>query len=349
MTPRRLCILPVRWPEIPAGDDLDQRIVETGGLCDGDIVVLTSKVVSKAAGRVVSGERTDWVTAEAAGVVARRGETVIARTRHGLVLAAAGVDASNTTAGTVVLLPEDADATARLLRRRIEELSGCNVAVVVTDTAGRAWRLGQTDIAIGCAGLEPLADLRGSADSFGRRLDVTMPATADEIAAASDLVTGKVTGCPLAVVRGLSSAVLPRGHAGPGAVALVRDPDADLFGLGAREAALAASLRRDDDALGAFPALGPDEEVPFGAVAAGASAGVSFAVQHSGTDRQRTWVVQVGVRWPGETADWFDAGQLVERARVLATAHRLVETPTTGAAEARPGWRTAACMTWRIA
>lgn len=349
MTARCLCIIPVRWPEISTGDDLGRRIVETGDICDGDIVVLTSKVVSKAAGRVVSGERTDWVTAETAGVVARRGETVIARTRHGLVLAAAGVDASNTPAGTVVLLPEDADATARLLRKRIDELSGCNVAVIVTDTAGRAWRLGQTDLAIGCAGLEPLADLRGSADSFGRRLEVTMPATADEIAAACDLVTGKVTECPLALVRGLSSAVLPRETAGPGAVALVRDPAADLFGLGAREAAVAAGLRREGDALASFPALGTDEEVPFMAVAAGASPDVSFTVRRSGKDRQRTWVVQVDVRSTGETANWFDAGQLVERARALATAHRLVETPATDAAEAHPGWRTAACMSWRIA
>jgi coenzyme F420-0:L-glutamate ligase len=348
MTTGRICVTAVRWPEISPGDDLSSRIRSTTDLQDGDIVVLTSKVVSKAAGRVFPGARADWVSRETSRVVARRGDTVIAQTRHGLVLAAAGVDASNTAADTVVLLPEDADRAAREVRGRIAADAGRNVAVVVTDTAGRAWRVGQTDIAIGCAGLHPVADLRGTADTFGRRLDVTMPAIADEVAAAGDLVKGKATGCPLAVVRGLEAAVLPSGECGPGAAALVRDNDADLFGLGAREAARAAALRDDPDALGAFPALSAGEDVPFESVALPDVPDVAVTVRRFGAGSQSTWLLQVDVRASGDES-WFAAGRVVERSRALAAAHRLVGAAAPDLAQPRRSWRTADCTRWSIA
>jgi len=182
-------------PEISPGDDLGALIAgaaraETGpGLRDGDIVVVTSKVVSKAEGRVVSASREDAIAAETARVVARRGATTIAQTRHGFVLAAAGVDASNTAPGTVVLLPEDPDESARRLRKALRARLGVTVGVIVTDTMGRPWRAGQTDTAVGAAGVQPLRDHRGERDTFGNTLEVTVAAVADEIAAADDTTT----------------------------------------------------------------------------------------------------------------------------------------------------------------
>lgn len=229
--------------EVTPGADLAALLVgatRVDGLEDGDIVVLTSKVVSKAEGRFVAAGKADVLGGETERVVARRGRTAIVRTRHGLVLAGAGIDASNTEAGTVLLLPEDPDRSARTLRERLLELTGCNLAVVVTDTAGRAWRNGQTDLAIGAAGLEVLHDYAGRVDDYGNELAVTAPAVADEIAAAGDLVKAKLARRPAAVLRGLGDLVLPEGEHGPGAAALVREEDHDMFGLGAREAVLAA-------------------------------------------------------------------------------------------------------------
>jgi coenzyme F420-0:L-glutamate ligase len=342
-----ISVTAVHWPEITAGDDLGERIATIPDLRDGDIVVLTSKVVSKAAGRMVRGCRSDWVSAETSRVVARRGETVIAKTRHGIVLAAAGVDASNAPPGTVVLLPEHPDEVASQLRERVAAVAGCNVAVVISDTAGRAWRVGQTDMAIGCAGLVPVADLRGTADSFGRRLDVTMPAIADEVSAAGDLVKGKVTGCPVAVVRGLGGAVMPRGQAGPGAAALIRDREGDLFGLGMREAATAAVLRGDAEALRCFPTPAGGDDVPFEAVVSAEQPLVSVDVRRS--HDPAGWLVQVDLRLPADNSRWFAAGQVVERTRVLAAANRLTGTEALHLAHPRRGWHTADCMQWRIA
>lgn len=347
--PPDLRVVPVRWPEVAAGDDLAQLLIDTTDLRDGDIVAITSKVVSKSAGRVVAGEREPWVAAQTARVVARRGDNVIAETAHGLVLAAAGVDASNTPSGTVVLLPADADADAGLLRDRIASVIGRNVAVVVTDTAGRAWRVGQTDLAIGCAGLNPVTDLRGTADALGRRLDVTMPALADEVAGAADLVKGKDTGCPVAVVRGLADVVLPSGDAGPGAAALVRDADADLFGLGARDAVAAATLRTDAEALRHFPALGPDEDVPFELLPGADAAAVSLSVGREGAGQERAWLVQVDVRAGAGAAAWLLAGRLVGGCAALATGHRLVGRAAADRAVGRAGWQTADCTLWRVA
>jgi coenzyme F420-0:L-glutamate ligase/coenzyme F420-1:gamma-L-glutamate ligase len=239
--PGPLTVLPVDGvPEVAAGDDLAGLLAAAVPLQDGDVLVVTSKAVSKAEGRVRPGSREEALAAETDREVARRGRTAIVRTHHGLVMAAAGVDASNTAADTVVLLPTDPDRSAQRLREDLARATGRNVAVVVTDTAGRAWRTGQTDIAIGAAGLQVLHDYAGRRDAYGNELAVTAPAVADELASAADLVKRKLDRRPAAVVRGLGSLVLPAGEHGQGAVALVRPEHEDWFGLGAREAVLAA-------------------------------------------------------------------------------------------------------------
>ena len=243
-------------PEVVPGDDLASLLGPllagtawpdgSTGLRDGDVVVVTSKVVSKAEGRVVTADdREDAITAETVRVVAtrrtQRGVTRIVETSHGLVMAAAGVDASNTASGTVLLLPVDPDASARGLRAALHAATGLQLAVVVTDTLGRAWREGLIDAAIGAAGLVVLDDHRGRTDSHGNTLEMTVTAIADEIASAADLVCGKASGLPVAVVRGMSAYVTEQD--GPGARALVRRSEDDLFRLGTAEAIAAG--RRD--------------------------------------------------------------------------------------------------------
>ena len=230
--PPSLAVLPVTGlPEIQAGADLAALIAGAApDLREGDILVVTSKIVSKAEGRVVTGDREAAIDAETVRVVARRGPTRIVANRHGLVLAAAGVDASNTAPGTIVLLPADPDAAARDLRRALSERLGINVGVIISDTLGRAWRTGQTDTAIGISGVVPVRDHRGQTDTFGNSLEVTMAAVADEIAAAADLVKAKTTQIPVAVVRGLPELVT--GDDGPGAAALVRPSSEDMFRIG---------------------------------------------------------------------------------------------------------------------
>jgi len=221
-------------PEIKAGADLAALIAEAApGLADGDILVITSKIVSKAEGRAVRGDREAAIDAETVRLVARRGPTRIVETRHGLVLAAAGVDVSNTEPGTVVLLPTDPDGSARRLRAAVRQRLGVRVGVVISDTMGRPWRTGQTDTAIGAAGLVPLRDYRGHPDSFGMPLEVTIAAVADELAAAADLVKGKTAGMPVAVVRGLAGLVTDAD--GPGAQALIRPPGEDMFRFGSAD------------------------------------------------------------------------------------------------------------------
>lgn len=245
--------------EVIHGDDLAALLVAAVTLEDGDVLVLTSKVASKAEGRVVSGDRADLLASQTQRVVARRGATTIVRTPQGLVMAAGGIDASNTAPGTVVLLPEDPDRTARELRARIRAATGCNVAVIVSDTSGRAWRNGQTDIAVGAAGITVLVDHAGRVDGYGNPLRVTAPAVADELAGAADLVKGKLTGWPAAVIRGVAPLVLPPGEDGPGAAALVRAQASDMFGYGAREAVLAAVLAEPGDLTGFGAPAGRDE------------------------------------------------------------------------------------------
>lgn len=250
--------------EIAAGDDLAAVLLAALAperVVDGDVLVVTSKIVSKAEGRVVTGDREEWISRETVRLVAQRGATRIVRNRLGLTMAAAGIDASNVASGSVVLLPEDPDASARALRRAVAERSGANVAVVVTDTAGRAWREGQTDIAVGAAGLTVLESFAGRRDAHGNELAVTAPAVADEIAGAVELAQGKLGGRPFALVRGRADLVLPRGEDGPGAAALIRAEGADLFGYGAREAVLRAVGQQPGDRAPFGSPVGTEELV----------------------------------------------------------------------------------------
>ncbi len=227
--------------EITAGDDLASLIGAATDSClvDGDILAITSKIVSKAEGRIVAAaDREQAITDETVRVVASRahpgGVTRIVENRQGLVMAAAGVDTSNTPNGVVLLLPIDPDASARAICTALRERTGLRLGVVITDTAGRPWREGQTDIAIGAAGLAVLEDLRGTVDASGNRLEVTVAAVADEIAGAADLVKGKTSGNPVAVVRGLGRLVGALDAVG--ARALQRPIATDMFRLGTAEA-----------------------------------------------------------------------------------------------------------------
>lgn len=232
-------------PEVRPGDDLAALIAQAApGLRPGDVLVVTSKIVSKAEGRVLPGDdRAEAIERETVRVVARRGETVIAQTRHGLVMAAAGVDASNTERGTVLLLPEDPDASARRIRRGLRDRLGVDVGVIVSDTFGRPWREGLTDVAIGAAGVRPVDDLRGRSDAYGNPLAATVTALIDEIAAAAELVKGKLSGVPVAVVRGLAHLVTP--DDGPGARVLVRPADQDMFRYGSADVVFARRTIRE--------------------------------------------------------------------------------------------------------
>ena len=243
-------------PEVKPHDDLPGlivRAIRSAGLTlvDGDVLVVTQKVVSKAEGRVVPAEpdgKAAWVDRESRRVVARRGDLIIAETRHGFICANAGVDESNVAAGFLTLLPEDPDASAERIREAIAQMVGASVGVVVTDTFGRPWRRGLVNVAIGCAGFPALVDLRGGKDSVGRVLEVTIQALADEVAGAAGLVMGKAEGVPVAVVRGV------RAEAPPTRAALmVRSPAEDLF----RESPL--------QALVAVESIGVAEETIDGA------------------------------------------------------------------------------------
>ncbi|MHB1615196.1 MAG: coenzyme F420-0:L-glutamate ligase [Actinomycetes bacterium] len=317
------------WPitgigEVQPGDDLATTVrvaLERSGrpLRDGDVLVITSKVVAKAEGRVLHGvDREQAITAETVREVAARGTTRIVATRHGLVLAAAGVDASNTEPGTLVLLPVDPDASARTLRAELAQATGLRLAVVITDTAGRAWREGLVDLAIGVAGMDPSEDWRGRTDPYGNPLQVTVTAIADEVSALAELAMGKAFGVPVAVVRGLERYV--RTDDGPGAAALVRPAETDLFRRGHREAAREAVTARrtvrqfsdapvDPDAVrravaAALTAPAPHHTVPWRFV----------LVAHAGT-RTRL-LAQMARQWAADlSSDGFTEELIARRVR----------------------------------
>jgi coenzyme F420-0:L-glutamate ligase/coenzyme F420-1:gamma-L-glutamate ligase len=281
--------------EVVAGDDVAGLLVDAlhaqrTSLGEGDVVAVSSKVLSKAAGLTApASRREEVVLRESRRLVAARrtpaGTARIVEAAAGPVMAAAGVDASNVVGDVVLLLPPDADASARELRARFRELTGANVAVVVTDTAGRPWRAGQTDFALGSAGLAVLDDLRGQTDTSGRQLSVTARAVVDEVAAAADLVKGKTSGVPAALIRGLGDAVLDAGVELPGARSLVRTAASDWFRLGHVEA-VRASLGAgsvEPPPVEAGTLLERLERTAEVACAAGPAAGASVVVEDDGT------------------------------------------------------------------
>ncbi|MCZ7526861.1 MAG: coenzyme F420-0:L-glutamate ligase [Acidimicrobiia bacterium] len=235
--PSALTVVPVEGiPEVRPGDNLAGLVAEAAGaqgtpLGDGDCLVVTQKVVSKAEGRLVpldpddASARRRLVEQESVRVLRRRGDLVISETSHGLVCANAGVDLSNVEDGYAALLPTDPDRSARWIRDALRARPGVDVAVLVSDTFGRPWRHGLTDVAIGVSGLAAVVDLRGSSDGAGRTLQVTEVAVADEVAAAAELVMGKSRRVPAAIVRGLDPSWRREGSARE----LIRPPAEDLF------------------------------------------------------------------------------------------------------------------------
>ena len=340
-------ILPVAGiGEVRPGADLAALIATAAPwLRDGDVLVVTSKIVSKAEGRLVTvpedGDereraRQEAVAAETARTVAARGPTRIVATHHGFVMAAAGVDTSNVEQSQLALLPKDPDASARSLRAALAERYGWRVGVIVSDTMGRPWRNGLTDVALGAAGVEPLRDYRGRTDPYGNELQLTQTAVVDQLAAAADLVKGKIDRVPVAVVRGLPG--LPDDD-GPGVVAsLVRDAASDLFALGTAEAR-AAGLR---DAAGLadgneFATGAVDPATVRRAVATVPAEVASFDVLPDGAPA----AVRCTVPDPTDPASLMRLGADVQRLRAALLAEGLVTAVTYlagGEALVRVGW-----------
>jgi coenzyme F420-0:L-glutamate ligase / coenzyme F420-1:gamma-L-glutamate ligase len=231
-----ISILPIPGlPEIKPGDDLAALIMESCctaaiDLIDGDVLVVTQKIVSKAENRLVAIDpevgHKPLVEQESVRILRRRGDLIISETKHGFVCANAGIDLSNVAEGQAALLPVDSDRSARRIQAGLEHKHGVKVAVIVSDTFGRPWRRGVTDVAIGSAGLRPVVDLRGTTDALGRELQVTEVAIADEIAAAAELVMGKAEAIPVAIVRGVEPSWFGEGSVHDD---LLRQPDEDLF------------------------------------------------------------------------------------------------------------------------
>ncbi|WP_336923858.1 coenzyme F420-0:L-glutamate ligase [Aquipuribacter sp. SD81] len=315
--------------EVRTGDDLAGLLVAAlrrahHDLADGDVLAVSSKVVAKALG-LWRADREAAVAAESRGVVAERetanGTTRIVRAAAGPVMAAAGVDASNTgpdAGGRVLVLPLDPDAEAARLRRDVAALTGARPGVVLTDTSGRPWRAGQTDFALGCAGLRPTDDLRGGIDADGAPLSVTVRAVADEVAAAAELVKGKADGVPAAVLTGLDHLVTAED--GPGAAGLVRFGPSDWFALGTVEAVRTALGCPPGTAGVPLAPAAPDPGGP-GVLARAAAVAASGAAADGlvGTVRPDAAAGTVVVEGPDAVA----VGRLAERVVVAARAEGL--------------------------
>jgi len=349
-------------PEVRPGADLAALIADAaaGLLVDGDVLVVTSKVISKAEGRLLGtptdpdgreAARAAAVDLETVRVVAVRGSTRVVETPQGFVLAAAGVDASNVRRDEIALLPLDSDASARWLRADLLSRLGVDVAVVISDTMGRPWRLGLTDVAVGVAGMGAVRDLRGRLDSFGNQLGMTEVAEADEVAAAAELVMGKLAGVAAAIVRGLA----PAGDDGRGVRAMLRPAREDLFALGTAEARgegqqAAVAARRS---VRHFSAAAVDPAMLDRALAAALTAPAPhhgtpyrFVVLSPGAIRERL-LDAMRAQWEIDlTDDGFSAeavGRRVRRGDVLRGAPVLVVPclVTTGSAHAYPDARRA--------
>lgn len=229
----RLEILPIEGlPEVRPGDDIGDLIAETGQVAAGDVLVVTQKIVSKAENMLVAIDASDplshkpLVERESVRVLRRRGDLIISQTKHGFVCANAGIDLSNVERGQAALLPEDSDRSARRIRDVLDHKHGLRVGVIISDTFGRPWRRGLTDVSIGSAGIAPILDLRGTPDALGREMQVTEVALVDELASAAELVMGKSFGVPVAIVRGGPPEWFRDGST---VDELVRDPAEDLF------------------------------------------------------------------------------------------------------------------------
>ncbi|MEH0843413.1 coenzyme F420-0:L-glutamate ligase [Micromonospora sp. CPCC 205711] len=305
----RLEILPVPGiGDVTEGDDLAAMIATAAPwLRDDDVLVVTSKIVSKAEGRLVDvpadgperlAARDEVLAAETARVVASRGPTRIVQTHHGFVMASAGIDASNVDKTRLVLLPEDPDASARALRAALRDRYDVDVAVIISDTMGRPWRNGLTDVALGVAGMAAIRDHRGEVDPYGNELQLTQMAVVDELAGAGELIKGKCDQVPVAVVRGYLSAVRP--DDGAGASALVRESELDLFSLGTAEA------RADGLRSAATADPGPGGTPPDPAAVARAIAAVAdviapgTAFTHVTDDEVRAGLVSSVDGWPAD-------------------------------------------------
>ncbi|MGR6317332.1 coenzyme F420-0:L-glutamate ligase [Micromonospora soli] len=307
----RLEILPVPGiGDVTEGDDLAALIATAAPwLRDGDVLVVTSKIVSKAEGRLVDvpadgperlAARDEVLAGETVRVVATRGATRIVQTHHGFVMASAGIDASNVDKTRLVLLPKDPDASARALRAALRDRYHVDVAVIISDTMGRPWRNGLTDVALGVAGMPAIRDHRGEIDPYGNELQLTQMAVVDELAGAGELIKGKCDQVPVAVVRGYLG--VPPDDEGEGARALVRDATMDLFSLGTAEAR-AAGLREAatlPDGPGPTPADPAAVDRAIAAVAEVIAPGTAFL--HVTDDEVRAGLVAGVPGWPAHAS-----------------------------------------------